>query len=520
MIQLYCQKKKGIGGRVIMFYLVDTVSYLPCGLAASMLFLLIYELRLKSEKEKNSWFRRFMLLLLGLYLTIVFALTVSPIYGFSLSNIGSSINLKPFQVLKDMYGNPTNFGGNIVLFVPFGLLLVLVSKRCQWLHITLLAGAGLSLFIELLQLFGSRGTDVDDVILNTVGTFCGYILGKLILGLIPPLKSRVGVLTNIAGRYYRKQKDAGSIAILSLFVLVSVIITGFAAKSGFTLLSLNSVLDLRSPHEQSQPVYAKTLLSVDIAARNALLWDLSSNTVLFEKDSKSQIAPASTTKMLTALTAMDYCTEDERVLVGDEVLRIAEDASRAWLSPGCELTVRQLLDAMLLPSGNDAAYALAVFAGRKICEDKDASVDKALEAFVEAMNLKSADVGAEDSNFVNPDGYDADGQYTTAFDLACIARVFIKSDTLDSIASSSSISDVWLSGQAVTYNNTNELINPESPYYYECVAGLKTGKSENAGCCLVSSADIGGITYICVVMGSTEEGRWQDSLALFYAVQS
>ncbi|PKM71660.1 MAG: hypothetical protein CVU91_12930 [Firmicutes bacterium HGW-Firmicutes-16] len=503
-----------------MFYLIDTVSYLPCGLAASLLFLLIYHLRLKAENGKGSRLRGFMLLILGLYLTIVFALTVSPIYGFSLSNIGSSINLKPFQVLEDMSGNPTNFWGNIFLFVPFGLLLVLVSKRCQWLHITLLAGAGLSLFVEILQLFSTRGADVDDVILNTVGTFCGYILGKIILGLIPPLKSRVGVLMNIDGRYYRKQKDAGSIAVLSLFVLVSVTITGFAAKSGFTILNSSSVFGVQTPNEQSQPAYAETPLSVDIVARNALLWDLSSNTVLFEKDSKTAIAPASTTKMLTALTAMDFCTEGVRVLVGEEVLRIAEDSSRAWLSPGCELTVRQLLDAMLLPSGNDAAYALAVFAGRRICEDTDASVDKALEAFVGAMNLKSSDVGAENSNFVNPDGYDADGQYTTAFDLACIARAFIKSDTLNSIASSSSISDVWLSGQPVTYNNTNALINPESPYYYECAAGLKTGRSENAGCCLVSSANIGGITYICVVMGSTEEGRWQDSLALFNAAQS
>ncbi len=502
-----------------MHYLAETASYLPCGLAASLLFIIIYELKLKAAKEKDARYHRFILLMLGLYLTIVFALTVSPIYGFSLSHIGRSVNLKPLQALKDISLNPTNFWGNIVLFVPFGLLLVLVSRSCQRLHITLLAGAGLSLFIELLQLFGTRGTDIDDIILNTLGTLCGYILGKIIVAAKPKLNNKVGVLINVDGRYYRKRRDAGSIPVLSLLVLVSVIITGFAARTGLTGLPLASLFKGQTPEERSAPAFAETPLSVDIAAKNALLWDLDSNTVLFDKDSKTQIAPASTTKMLTALTAMDYCSESDSVLVGEEVTRIAEDASRAWLSPGCELSVRQLLDAMLLPSGNDAAYALAVFAGRKICKDENASVDKALEAFVGAMNRKASDVGAKDSNFAVPDGYDADGQYTTAFDLACIARAFIKSETLASIVRSSSISDVWKSGQAVTYNNTNELINPASQYYYECVAGLKTGKSEKAGCCLVSNAEINGKTYICVVMGSTEDGRWKDSLALYNAVQ-
>ncbi|MFB0919473.1 MAG: VanZ family protein [Oscillospiraceae bacterium] len=502
-----------------MYYLAETVSYLPCGLAASLLFLIIYELKLRAAKEKDAWHHRFMLLTLGIYLTIVFALTVSPIYGFSLSHIGSSVNLKPFQALKDISVNPMNFWGNIVLFIPFGLLLVLISKRCQKLHITLLAGAGLSLFIELLQLFGTRGTDIDDVILNTMGTLCGFIVGKILLGISPQLNNKAGVMADVGGRYYRKRRDSGGIAVLSLFVMASVIMSGFAIKAGVLKLPFLSSY-VEQPQEQSLPAYAETPLSVNISARNALLWDLNSNTVLFDKEGKTQIAPASTTKMLTALTAMDYCSESDSVLVGEEVTRIAEDASRAWLSPGCEMTVRQLLDAMLLPSGNDAAYALAVFAGRKICGDWNATVEEALEAFVGAMNRKAASVGAKDSNFVNPDGYDADGQYTTAFDLACIARVFIKSDTLASIACSISISDVWQSGQAVTYNNTNELLNPESPYYYECAAGLKTGKSEKAGCCLVSSAEIGGKTYICVVMGSTEEGRWKDSLALYGAVQS
>jgi D-alanyl-D-alanine carboxypeptidase len=174
---------------------------------------------------------------------------------------------------------------------------------------------------------------------------------------------------------------------------------------------------------------------------------------------------------------------------------------------------------LLLPSGNDAAYTLAVFTGRKICNNEAISTDKAIAAFITAMNKKTIDIGAEHSNFVNPDGYDADGQYTTAYDLACIAKAFLDSSTLKDIAGSYRVSDVWLSGQTVTYYNTNELINPDSPYYLKCVAGLKTGKSELAGNCLVSCAYINKDLYICVVMGSTDEGRWRDSLKLYQAIQ-
>jgi D-alanyl-D-alanine carboxypeptidase len=224
--------------------------------------------------------------------------------------------------------------------------------------------------------------------------------------------------------------------------------------------------------------------------------------------------------MLTAVTALDYCDPDEEVLVGEEVYRVAPDASRAWLDPGARLTVRQLLDALLLPSGNDAAYTLAVFAGRKICGNDEVAIDEALDAFVSAMNEKAAALGAADSCFVTPDGYDAEGQYTTAHDLSCIARGFLKSELLSEIADSRSISDTWLSGQEVTYDNTNELIDPESKYFYEYATGLKTGKSEAAGSCLVSSAQIGKKRYLCVVMGSTEEGRWTDSLKLYHSIES
>ncbi len=100
-----------------------------------------------------------------------------------------------------------------------------------------------------------------------------------------------------------------------------------------------------------------------------------------------------------------------------------------------------------------------------------------------------------------------------------IAKEFLGSALLREIAGSYEISDRWLSGKQVTYNNTNELMNPDSQYYYPEAMGLKTGKSEAAGCCLVSAAYVEGEVYLCVVMGSTEEGRWTDSRTLYDAIQ-
>lgn len=501
-----------------MAYIVAIKGYILPGLIASVIVLLISEINLKRRHEHVAVIHRGLLICLGLYLTIVFSVTISPDMGVSISSVGKNINLNPFMVLKNIANNPMNFFGNMLMFVPIGVSLVLLSYKCQKLHVTLLIGMGISLFIEIIQLFESRGTDVDDVILNTIGTFAGYIVGKLLLLIIPSLRRRVGVIKKIDGKYRRRLNDTGIITALCFVIAISVFITGFADRGN--LVETNQIHDKASAKEVAAKVKnADEMLSADLIAKNAYFINVSSNTVYYQKESEQKIAPASTTKMLTALTALDYCDMDEVVNVGEEVKLITENASRAWLYPGNELTVHQLLDGLLLPSGNDAAYALGVFTGRKIAGDENLSINEALTVFMAAMNKKAISVGAKNSNFIRPDGYDSKNQYTTAEDLAFIAKEFLDCRKLKSIAGSYSISDKWISGQNVTYHNTNELINPESPYYYEPAIGLKTGKSESAGCCLVSAAKVQGDIYIGVVMGSTEEGRWKDSLGLYNEIE-
>ena len=265
---------------------------------------------------------------------------------------------------------------------------------------------------------------------------------------------------------------------------------------------------------------AENPLSVNITAANAIVINADTNETLYQKKGTDKIAPASTAKMITALTVLDYCSPNDEMRVGAEIELMHDDSSRAWLMQGDTLTVRQLLVALMLPSGNDAAYTLAVNTGKKIAGDNGLTNKQSIHVFMDKVNEKSQMLGAENSNFVVPDGYDADGQYTTAYDLALIAKACLDNPIISEIVASYTSSERWANGRVVTYNNTNELLNPSSQWYQPEVIGLKTGNSSLAGACLISAAVISGETYICVVMGSTEDARFQNSIDIYDEIKA
>ena len=261
-------------------------------------------------------------------------------------------------------------------------------------------------------------------------------------------------------------------------------------------------------------------ISVTLTAKNVVVMNADTNTLLYQKSSTDKIAPASTAKMITALTVLDYCSPDDELTVGTEISLMHEDSSRAWLNKGDILTVRQLLVALLLPSGNDAAYTLAVNTGKKIAGDSSLTNEQSIDLFMDKVNEKAHMLGAENSNFVAPDGYDAEGQYTTAYDLAIIAQACLGDPYISEIAASYTLYQKWVSGREITYHNSNELLNPNSQYYYPEAIGLKTGASTLAGNCLVSAAVINGETYICVMMGSTADDRFTDSITIYDKIKA
>lgn len=224
--------------------------------------------------------------------------------------------------------------------------------------------------------------------------------------------------------------------------------------------------------------------------------------------------------MITALTVLDYCDSEDEMTVGTEIDLMHEDSSRAWLNQGDVLTVRQLLVALLLPSGNDATYTLAVNTGKKIAGDSRLTNEQAINVFMDKVNEKAHMLGAENSNFVAPEGFDAEGEYTTAYDLAIIAQACLDDPYISEIVANYKSYQKWVSGREVTYNNSNELLNPNSQYYYPEAIGLKTGASTLAGNCLVSAAVINGKTCICVMMGSTVDDRFTDSITIYDKIKA
>lgn len=253
---------------------------------------------------------------------------------------------------------------------------------------------------------------------------------------------------------------------------------------------------------------------IKLSATSAILFDGKTKEVLYYKDPVIPVFPASTSKILSALVGLDWCELDEEVTVGDEVSMIASDSSKANLRKGHVLDIETVLEGMLLPSGNDAAYVMAAHVGRKSLKNPKATKEKAIKEFTRLMNKKAKELGAVNSNFVTPDGYDAIGQYTTAYDMGMISLEAAENKTIIAISKKSSIKNTLISGQTITWNTTNSLIKKDSPRYFPYAIGLKTGTTTMAGRCLLAAARKDDRLVVCVIMHSTAQGRWTDATKL------
>lgn len=265
--------------------------------------------------------------------------------------------------------------------------------------------------------------------------------------------------------------------------------------------------------------------NIELDAQGAVLMALENGEILFSKDCNKRLYPASTTKILTGLLALEYGDLDEIVTVGNEANLCAYDSSKAGIDLHEEISLRNLLYGLMLPSGNDAAYVIAVHIGRKVKGDSSLSIDEALKIFIALMNKRSRELGAIHSNFENPDGYHHDNHYTTAHDLALITREAMKYDIFREIISTqmftipdwSSAHDPTVEEKEIRYwRNTNALIQPNSKYYYPHAIGGKTGYTSNAMHCLVAMANRDGVELLTVVLSNTnKDSKWIDSTTLF-----
>lgn len=251
-----------------------------------------------------------------------------------------------------------------------------------------------------------------------------------------------------------------------------------------------------------------------LSADSAVLIDQESAKVLYGKSEQDLKYPASTTKILTALLAIEYGSLDDIVTVGEEISMIPWDSSKAYLEIGERISLNDLLYGLMLNSGNDAANTIAVYVARKV-KGQGLSIEEALDYFSKMMNKRAKEAGAKNSNFVNAHGYHDNDHYTTALDMAMITRAAMEHDVFCKIVTTQTVQNAYCeSGEPRRWRNTNRLIMENSDEYYEYATGTKTGYTGSAGNCLVSSANKDGLRLISVVLKAEPDKQWADSKGL------
>lgn len=255
-----------------------------------------------------------------------------------------------------------------------------------------------------------------------------------------------------------------------------------------------------------------------ITATTAFVYDTSIERMIYAGgDPNAKLAPASLTKMLTAYTAEQFMDMDMEVTVGEEVTWIHPESSIAMLQPGHKLTVKMLIQGMMLPSGNDAAYALAVAGGRVLSNNPNMDRATAIDVFVSEMNEQARRLGMINSQFKNPDGIDTTGHYSTVKDLITLSNAVRGSELIMECAATAKLEVQLLSGQTITWLNSNYLLHENSDFYTPNCIGLKTGSTENAGKCVITlfRQDDGSYLLIGVLGSSTDAQRFADTLILY-----
>jgi len=232
-----------------------------------------------------------------------------------------------------------------------------------------------------------------------------------------------------------------------------------------------------------------------INSRYAIVLDRESKAILYGKNEKTKTKMASTTKIMTSIIVIENTNLNNIVEISSKAA--GTGGSRLKINKGDKITVRDLLYGLMLRSGNDAAVALAEYIGGSI------------EGFAVLMNKKAMELGLENTNFVTPHGLDSDEHYTTPYELALLTDYALKNETFANIVNTKTC-NISINGYTRTISNTNELLG-----YLNGVYGVKTGFTNGAGRCLVTSTKRGELDIICVVLGAdTKKIRTTDSVKL------
>lgn len=295
---------------------------------------------------------------------------------------------------------------------------------------------------------------------------------------------------------------------LLILLAVLMILEVFLVVRGVMLLPAGHA----DPAVASKPTATATLMpsptathqppppapSIDAAA--SILVNASDGDVLFTQNVDAELPMASTTKIMTALLALQYGKLDQQITIGsDAVAAGAGVNSHMGLSKGETLSLLDLLYGMLLPSGDDAAVAIAD------------GISGSQQAFVQLMNARAQALGLTHTHYANPNGLDAPGHYTSASDLVKLAEIAMRNRVFATIVATQNY-NIPATDQHKSYPlpNTNELLGT-----YDGAEGIKTGSTDNAGECLVFAALRNDAELFGVVLGAPDDAtRYSDARAL------
>ena len=309
------------------------------------------------------------------------------------------------------------------------------------------------------------------------------------------------------------------VVVLSVLLIATVIVL---------LTFPNPKISLSAPEEPGSPTQQNPLADLFIPSWNTypddrqllaqqyFVYDCKENTFLITSGQENtKVYPASITKLFTAYVAMQHLQPTDQITAGDALDYVVAGSSVAKIKRGDVLTVEQLVEAMLLPSGNDAAYVLACAAGRAIKADPNLGAGAAVRAFMEEMNAQAAAVGMTGTKFQNPDGIHDPGHYSTFADLAILGKLALGNATILKYAATAR-DKITLHGETMEWKNTNKLVDPRHSYYCPYALGLKTGQTPDAGSCLLSAFRYEEHELIIGVFSCPEEeDRFDDTLQLF-----
>lgn len=248
-----------------------------------------------------------------------------------------------------------------------------------------------------------------------------------------------------------------------------------------------------------------------IDSPNVIVMEVNTGTILYEKNSHEQHYPASITKIMTTLLALENCTMDEIVTFSaDAVFKNEGDTSHIARDLNEELTMEQCLYAVMLVSANECAYAVAEHVGTKMGGDYN--------TFIDMMNQKAQELGCTDTHFHNPNGLPDDEHWTSAYDMALIGSAAYHNEDFRIITGTGTyiIPPTNKKSEQYICHNNHRMLYPykTAEYLYEYCTGGKTGYTDAANYTLVTFAEKDGLTLVCVVMNTFYPAHWTDTRTL------